>query len=61
MGDQNEIESRVMAKIQEAVASISDYTVERGSGLPSLESEADLLAMYILQERQCQREFDWGF
>ncbi len=61
--DKKEIENRVMAEIQEAVASISDYRIEECSWMiQSFESKADSMALDILQEQDMEREqFEWGF
>jgi hypothetical protein len=54
-GDKEEIEDKVMVKMQEEVASVSDYTIEHGWLLPSFESDADLMVMNILQEQEMWR------
>ncbi|HYW45195.1 MAG TPA: hypothetical protein VE959_20195 [Bryobacteraceae bacterium] len=46
--DKEEIEDRVMARMHEAVISVSDFTIEHGGMLPAFESDADSLAMDIL-------------
>jgi hypothetical protein len=53
--DKQEIEDRVMAKMKEEVASVSDYSIEHGSMLPSFESSTDTMVMNILQEQEMWR------
>jgi hypothetical protein len=54
-GDREEIEDKVMAKMQEEIASVPDYTIEHSSLPPSFESDADLMVMNILQEQELWR------
>jgi hypothetical protein len=56
--DKQEIEDRVMATMQEEIGSVSDYTIEHGSLLPSFESDADLMVMNILQEQEMWRSME---
>ena len=55
--DKREIETKVMAEIGEAVSRLSDSRTERGSILPSFESDADTLALDILQEQDWRRQW----
>ena len=58
--ERDEIETQVMTKIQDAVARVSDYKIEENSNLIShFESDADSLALDILQEQAM--EWNWGW
>lgn len=58
--DKKEIEDRVIAKMQETVAGISDCDIENSARVPSFESDADFLALNILEEERMKRDFfEW--
>lgn len=56
--DKEEIEDRVMTKMEAAVASVSDASI-RSPLLTSFESQADSLIMEILMEQDWRREMEW--
>ena len=49
--DKEEIEARVMADIEGVVASVSDFDLDHGYSPSSFESDADTLALGIIQEQ----------
>jgi len=58
--DKEEIEARVMEEIERAVASVSDFDLDHGYSPSSFESDADTLALGIIQEQDCRREMKRG-
>ena len=59
--EREEIETQVMAEIQNAVAETSDHTIEESRWLSSFDSEASVLALNILQEQDMKRDFNRSF
>lgn len=59
--DKEEIEARVMADIEGAVASVSDFDLDHGYSPSSFESDADTLALGIIQEQDWRREMERGY
>ena len=59
--DKAEIEARVMAEIEDKIASVSDSAIEHESSLQSFQSDADTLAFSVLQEQDLRREMRHGW
>jgi 5-carboxymethyl-2-hydroxymuconate isomerase len=57
--EKKEVETQVMAEVQEAVAETSDRSVEEGFSLPSFDSHANSLAMEILHQQALTSQFEW--